>query len=39
MPVREEGTLIVELLQEIHKQASIAYLSEKKTIALVKARY
>jgi hypothetical protein len=39
MLIREEETLVAELLQEIHEQASIAYLSKKKTIALVKACY
>jgi hypothetical protein len=39
MPVWEEGTLVAELLREIHKQASVAHPSEKKTITLIKTRY
>jgi hypothetical protein len=39
LPVREEESLVAELLREIHEQASVAHPGEKKTIALVKARY
>jgi hypothetical protein len=39
MLVQEEGTLVAELFYKIYKQASVAHLSEKKTIILVKACY
>jgi hypothetical protein len=39
MLVREEETLVAELLCKIHKQASVAHPGKKKTITLVKARY
>jgi hypothetical protein len=39
MLVREEETLVAELLYKIYKQAFVAYPSEKKTIALIKACY